>query len=77
MTQRSSVTIKASNSNESRVSLRLPLNVISNSNNETNFLYKLLLNDRKVLYLRKTFAKKSLTKIKPSRIQIQNDFLDS
>ena len=77
MTQRSSVTIKASNSSESRVSLRLPLNVISNSNNETNFLYKLLLNDRKVLYFRKTFAKKSLTNIKPSRIQIQNDFLDS
>ena len=61
MTQRSSVTIKASNSNESRVALRLSLNVISNSNNETNFLYKLLLTDRKVLYLRKAFAKKLLT----------------
>ena len=70
MTQRSSVTIKVSNSNESGLDLKLSSNMISNSNDETNFLYELLVTDRQVANLRKTFANNLLTNIKLSKLQI-------
>ena len=70
MNQRSSVTIKVSNSNESGVDLRFSSNMISNSNYETNFLCELLVTNRQVANLRKTFANNLLTNIKLSKIQI-------
>ena len=74
MTQYNSLNVKLSNSqlnklksaikNESEVVLRLSSNVIGNSDNETNFLHKLLLTNRKVSNLRKTFANNLATDIK-------------
>ena len=74
MTQYNSLNVKLSNSqlnklksaikNESEVVLRLSSNMIGNSDNETNFLHKLLLTNRKVSNLRKPFANNLATDIK-------------
>ena len=63
MTQYNSLNVKLSNSqlnelksaikNETDVVLRLPSNMISNSDNETNFPDKLLLTNRQVSNLRR------------------------
>ena len=75
MTQCNSLNVKLSNSqlnklksaikNKSEVVLRLSLNIIGD--NETNFAHKLLLTDRLVLNLCKSFANNSSTDIKLSK----------
>ena len=67
MTQYNSLNVKLSNSqlnklksvikNETEVVLKLSSNMIGN--NETNFLHELLLTDRQVSSLRKSFANHS------------------
>ena len=66
MTQYNSLNVKLSNSqldklksaikNEAEVVLRLSSNMVSNSDDETNFPHKLLLTNRQVANLRKAFA---------------------
>ena len=78
MTQYNSLNVKLSNSqlnklkpaikNESEVVLRLSSNMIGN--NETNFPHKLLLTDRQVSSLRKSFASHSSADIKLSKTQL-------
>ena len=50
--------------------MRLSSNTIRNSNDETNFLHKLLLTNTQVANLRKAFANKSSTDIKLSKTQL-------
>ena len=78
MTQYNSLNVKQSNSqlnklksaikNETEVVLRLSSNMIGN--NETNFPHELLLTDRQVSNLRKSFANNSSTDIKLSKTQL-------
>ena len=78
MTQYNSLNVKLSNSqlnklksaikNESEVVLRLSSNMIGN--NETNFPHKLLLTERQVSSLRKSFANNSSADIKLSKTQL-------
>ena len=49
---------------------RLPSYIIGNTIDETNFRYKLLLTDRKVLRFRKTFANNSSANINSSKTQV-------
>ena len=80
MTQYNSLNVKLSNSklnklksaikNETEVVLRLSPNMIGNSNDETKFLHKLLLTDRQVLSIRKSFADNSSADIKFSKTQL-------
>ena len=48
--------LKSALKNETEVILRLPLNMIGNSDDETNYPHKLLLIDRQVANLCKAFA---------------------
>ena len=76
MTQYNSLNVKLSNShlnklksaikNETDAVLRLSSNMIGNSDDETNFPDKLLLTNRQVANLRKTFANHTSTDIKLS-----------
>ena len=50
--------------------MKLSLNVIGDSNDEKNFLHKLLLTNTQVLKLRKTFANGSTANIKLSKTQL-------
>ena len=78
MTQYNRVNVKLSNSqlnklksaikNETEVVLRLSSNMIGN--NETNFPHELLLTDRQVSSLRKSFANHSSANIKLSKTQL-------
>ena len=78
MTQYNSLNVKLSNSqlnklkseikNENEVVLRLSSKIIGD--NETNFPHKLLLNDRQVASLRKSFANNSSTDIRLSKTQL-------
>ena len=78
MTQYNSLNVKLSNSqlnklksaikNESEVVLRLSSNMIGN--NETNFPHKLLLTEKQVSSLRKSFANNSSADIKLSKTQL-------
>ena len=78
MTQFNSLNVKLSNSqlnklnsaikNETEVVLRLSSNMIGN--NETNFPHKLLLTDRQVSSLRKSFASHSSADIKLLKTQL-------
>ena len=78
MTQYNSLNVKLSNSqlnkfksaikNENEVVLRLSSNMIGD--NETNFPHKLLLTNRQVANLRKSFANNSSTDIKLSKTQL-------
>ena len=80
MTQYNSLNVKLSNSqlnklksaikNEADAVLRLSSNMIGNSDDETNFPHKLLLTNRKVENLRKTFANYLSTDIKLSKTQL-------
>ena len=80
MTQYSSLNVKLSNShlnklnsaikNKTEVVWRLSSNMIDNSNDETNFPHKLLLTNRQVANLRKTFANNSSIDIKLSKTQL-------
>ena len=56
--------------NGTDVVLRLSLNVIGNSKDETNFPDKLLLINRQVANLRRAFAKHTSTNIKLSKTQL-------
>ena len=77
MTQYNSLNVKLSNlqlnklksatKNETEVVLRLSSNRIGN--NETNFPHELLLTDRQVSNLRKSFANNSSADIKLSKTQ--------
>ena len=78
MTQCNSLNVKLSNSqlnklksaikNESEEVLRLSLNIIGN--NENNFPPRLLLTDRQVLNIRKSFANNSSANMKLSQTQL-------
>ena len=80
MTQYNTLNVKLSNSqlnklksaikNETEVVLRLSLNMIGDSNDETNFPHKLLLTDQQVSNIRKAFANHSSTDIKLSKSQL-------
>ena len=80
MTQYNSLNSKLSNSqlhksrsttkDETKVVLRLSSNVIGNSDDKTNFLHKLLLNNWQVRNLRKAFANCLSTDIKLSKTLI-------
>ena len=50
--------------------MNLSSNVIGDSNNEANFLHKLLLTDTQVLRLRKALVNDSSTNIKLSKAQL-------
>ena len=66
MTQYNSLNVKLSNSqlnklkssikNETDVALRISSNMVSNSNDNTNFPHELLLTNRQVANIRKAFA---------------------
>ena len=80
MTQYSSVNVKLSNSqlsklksaikNEIDVALRLSSNMVGNSNDNTNFPHELLLTNRQVANIRKAFAKNTSIDIKLSRTHL-------
>ena len=71
MTQYNSLNVKLSNSqlNKSKSTkvLRLSSNMVGNSDDEINFPHKLLLTNRQVRNLRKTFANSLSTDIKLSK----------
>ena len=80
MTQYNSLNVKQSNSqlnkskssikNKTDVVLRISSNMVSNSNDNTNFPHELLLTNRQVANIRKAFAKNTSTDIKLSKIQL-------
>ena len=80
MTQYNSLNVKLSNSqlnklksaikNETDVVLRLSLNMIGNHNDETNFPHELLLTNRQVTNLHKTFDNNSSADITLSKTQL-------
>ena len=80
MTQYNSLNVKLSNSqliklkssirNETDVVLRISSNMVSISNDNTNFPNGLLLTNRQVANLRKAFAKNTSTDIKLSKTQL-------
>ena len=80
MTQYNSLNVKLSNSqisklkpsikNETDVVLRISSNMVSNSNDNTNFPLELLLTNRQVANIRKAFAKSTSTDIKLSKTQL-------
>ena len=56
--------------NKTEAVLRLSSNMVGNSDDETNFPHKLLLINRQVPNLRKSFANNSSTDIKLSKTQL-------
>ena len=80
MTQYNSLNVKLSNSqlnklksaikNETDVVLRLSSNMIGNSSDNTNFPHELLLTNRQVANIRKSFANHLSTDIKFSKAQL-------
>ena len=80
MTQYNRVNVKLSNSqlnklksaikNENDVVIRLSPNMMSESNDKTNFPHELLLTDRQVSSIRKTFSYNSSVGIKCSKTQL-------
>ena len=80
MTQYNSLNVKLSNSqlnklkssikNETDVVLRISSNMVGNLNDNTNFPHELLLTNRQVENIRKTFANPSSTDIKLSKTQL-------
>ena len=80
MTQYNSLNVKPSNSqlnklkssikNETDVILRISSNMVSNSNDNTNFPHELLLTNRQVADIRKAFANHSSIDIKLSKTQL-------
>ena len=80
MTQYNSLNVKLSNSqlnklkssikNETDVVLRTSSNMVSNSNDNTNFPHELLLTNRQVANIRKAFAKNTSIDIKLSKTQL-------
>ena len=89
MTQYNSLNVKLSNSqlnklkssikNKTDVVLRISSNMVSNSNDNTNFPHELLLTNRQVANIRKAFANRSsidinLSKTQLSKLSNQEDF---
>ena len=80
MAQYNSLNVKLSNSqlnklkssikNETDVVLRISSNMVSNSNDNTNFSHELLLTNRQVVNIRKAFANHSSIDIKLSKTQL-------
>ena len=75
MTQYNSLNVKLSNSQLNKIKSaikneRLSANMIGNSDNETNFPRKLLLTNRQVANLHKSFANNTPTDIKLSKTQL-------
>ena len=80
MTQYNSLNVKLSNSqlnklksaikNGTDVVLRLPSNMVGNSDDEAKFAHKLLLTNRQTLSFRKTFASHTSVDIKLSKTQL-------
>ena len=80
MTHYNSLNVKLSNSqlnklkssikNETEVILRISSNIVSNSNDKTNFPHEYLLTNRQVANIRKAFANHSSIDIKLSKIQL-------
>ena len=80
MTQYNSLNVKLSNpqlnklkssiKNETDVVLRISSNMVSNSNDNTNFPHELLLTNRQVANIRKDFAKSTSIDIKLSKTQL-------
>ena len=80
MTQYNSLNVKLSNSqlnklkssikNETDVVLRISSNMVSNSNDNTNFPHDLLLTNRQAANIRKAFAKNTSSDIKLSKTQL-------
>ena len=80
MTQYNTLNVKLSNSqlnklksgikNGTEVTLKISLNVITESNNENNFPQKSLLTNTQFLKLRKAFANGSSANIKLSKTQL-------
>ena len=62
--------LKSAIKNGTDVVLRLSLNMVGNSNNETNFPHKLLLTNRQILTLTKAFANHTSVDIKFSKAQL-------
>ena len=62
--------LKSAIKNETEVVLRLSSNGIGNSDDETNFPHELLLTNRQVANLRKTFANNLSANIKLSKTQL-------
>ena len=62
--------LKSATKNETKVVLRLSSNMISNSNDETNFPHEFILTNTQVANLRKAFANNSSTDIKLSKTQL-------
>ena len=82
MTQYNTLNVKLSNSqinklksiikNNTKVTLKISSNIIGDSNDENNFLHKLLLPNTQVLRLCKAFANNSSANIKLSKTQLHN-----
>ena len=80
MTQYNSLNVKLSNSqlnklklsikNENHIVLRISSNMVSNSNDNTNFPHELLLTNRQVANICKAFANHSAIDIKLSKTQL-------
>ena len=62
--------LKSSIKNENDVVLRISLNMVCNSNDNTNFPHELLLTNRQVANIRKAFANHSSIDIKLSKTQL-------
>ena len=62
--------LKSGIKNGTEVTLKLSSNVVGNSNNGNNVLYKLLLTNTQVSKLRKAFSNGSSSNIKSSRTQL-------
>ena len=62
--------IKSAIKNENDVVLRLSPNMIGDSNNKTNFSHELLLTNRQVSSIHKTFANNSSVDIKFSKAEL-------
>ena len=80
MTQYNTLNIKLSNSqlnklksgikNNTEGTLKISSNVVGDSNDENNFLHKLLLTNTQVSKLRKAFSNNSFANIKLSKTQL-------
>ena len=78
MTQYNSLNVKLSNSQLNKlksskkndVVLRISSNMVSNSNDNTNFPHELLLTNRQIANIRRAFAKNSSIDIKLSKTQL-------
>ena len=81
MTQYNSLNAKLSNSqlnklkssikNENDVVLRISSNMVSNSNDNTNFPHELLLTNRQVANIRKAFANHSSSELNYQKLDYQ------